>query len=388
MIAIKKGKLVTVSHGIIEEGTLLVEGGKITAVGADVKIPEKAQVIDASGKWVTPGLIDAHTHISALNEPAVKCEVPDLNEYTSPLNPQVRIFDSFNCRDSAIEVVRNAGFTTCYTTTGGAPVINGTGMAIKNKPANTVYDMYIPGTEQMKMALGENPKHFYGASGKAPMTRLGAVAMIRETLFRAREYADILEKNKGEMPKEHLRDFKLEALVPLIRGEMKARIHCHRASDIVTAITLAEEFNLKFSLEHVTEAYMVADYMAEKNVECVVGPLTMPPLKMEVWNAKLENPALLEKAGVNFCMMEDGASITRYLPMHIGLAMAYGLSEEMAFRSVTINPAKLLGLDDRIGTLEIGKDADIAIFDGHPFSNFSLCKMTMIDGIVYHDQLN
>ena len=387
MIVIKNGKLVTVSHGVIEKGSLLIENGKIIAVGNDVETPENAEIIDATGKWVTPGLIDAHAHISALNEPSVKCEVPDLNEYTSPLNPHVRIFDSFNCRDSAIEIVRNAGFTTCYTTTGGAPVINGTGIGIKTKPANTVYDMYIPGTEQMKMALGENPKHFYGAQGKAPMTRLGVVSMIRETLFKAREYSDILEKNNGEMPNGQRRDFKLEALVPLIRGEMKARIHCHRASDIVTAITLAEEFNMKFALEHVTEGFMIADYLAEKNADCVVGPLIMSPIKMEIWNGTLENPAVLEKAGVNFCLTEDGASAIKYLPMHIGLAMVYGLSEEMAFKSVTINPAKLLGLDNRIGTLEVGKDADIAIFDGHPFSNFTLCKMTMIDGVVYHNSL-
>jgi imidazolonepropionase-like amidohydrolase len=387
MIAIKGGKIITISNGIIDEGTVLIKDNKIADVGGNIEIPDHAEVIDAAGKWVTPGLVDAHTHISSLNEPAVMCEIPDLNEMSSPTVPHVRMFDSFNCYDSAIKEVRNAGFTTCYTTTGGVPVINGTGMVIKTKPAKTVYDMYIPGSEQMKMALGENPKRIFGAMEKLPMTRLGVGALIRETLFNARNYSDMLAANGGDFSDKRKRDFQLESMVPLIRGEMKARIHCHRASDIVTAITLAEEFNLDYALEHVTEGYKIADYLAEKNATCVVGPLTMPPFKMEIWDAKLENPAMLEEAGVNFCLTEDGASAIKYLPTHIGLCIARGLSEEMAFKSVTMNPAKLLNLDHRIGSLDIGKDADIAIFDGHPFSNFTMCKMTMIDGEICHNTL-
>jgi len=386
MIAFKGGKVITVTNGITENGTVLIEGNKILAVGKEVDIPAGSQVIDVSGKWVTPGFIDAHSHISAMGEPSVMCEIPDLNEISSPVMAHVRMFDSFNCNDSAIPEVRNAGFTTCYTTTGGVPVINGLGMAIKLKPAKTIFDMYIPGCEQMKMALGENPKRIFGGMQKMPMTRLGVGALIRETLFNARQYSDELAASNSNA-KFH-RNFQLEALVPLVRGQMKARIHCHRASDIVTAINLAEEFNLDYSLEHVTEGYKVAEYLAQKNTTCVVGPLIMPPIKMEIWDMKLENPVILEKAGVNFCLTEDGASSIKYLPMHIGLCIARGLSEAMAFRSITMNPAKLLGLDHRIGSLEAGKDADIAVFDGHPFSNFTRCRMTMIDGQIYNNTLS
>ncbi|NPV75354.1 MAG: amidohydrolase family protein [Anaerolineae bacterium] len=386
MIAFSGGKIITVTNGVIEDGIVLIDGGKILAVGKNIEIPAGTQIINASGKWITPGFIDAHSHISALGEPSVMCEIPDLNEISSPIVPHVRMFDSFNCNDIAIPQVRNAGFTTCYTTTGGVPVINGLGMAIKLKPAKTVFDMYIPGCEQMKMALGENPKRIFGGMQKMPMTRLGAVALIRETLFNARQYSDELLANGSN--KNFHRDFQLEAMAPLVRGQMKARIHCHRASDIVTAVNIAEEFNLDFALEHVTEGYKVAEFLASKNVTCVVGPLIMPPVKMEIWDMKLENPIILEKAGVNFCLTEDGASAIKYLPMHIGLCIAKGLSEEMAFKSITINPARLLGLDHRIGSLEPGKDADIAIFNGHPFCNFTQCQLTMIEGQIYHNALH
>jgi imidazolonepropionase-like amidohydrolase len=386
MIAFKGGTVVTITNGVIEDGTVLIDGEKILAVGQHINVPPGTQIIDITGKWITPGLIDAHTHISSMGEPSVMSEIPDLNEYSSPTMPHVRMFDSFNCNDRAIQEVRNAGFTTCYTTTGGVSVINGTGMSIKLKPAETIFDMYIPGSEQMKMALGENPKRYFGAMQKMmPFTRLGVGALIREMLFNAREYSDkiLAEDSKDKFQ----RNFQLEALVPLVRGQMKARIHCHRASDIVTAINIAEEYNLDFALEHVTEGYKVADFLAKKNVWCVVGPLTMPPIKMEIWDLKLENPAIMEKAGVNFCLTEDGASAIKYLPMHIGLCMSRGLSEEMAFRSVTINPAKLLGLEHRVGSLEAGKDADVAVFNGHPFSNFTLCQLTMIDGQIYNNTL-
>ena len=387
MIAFKGGKVVTGTGGILENCTVLIDGGKIVAIGSSIKIPAETQVINVTGKWVTPGLIDAHSHISSLSEPSVMSEIPDLNEISSPVMPHVRMFDSFNCHDSAIAIVRDAGFTTCYTTTGGVPVINGTGMAFKTKPAKTIFDMYIPGSEQMKMALGENPKRIFGGMQKMPMTRLGIGALMRETLFNAREYSKMLDSAAKDPSKRIPRNFQLDALLPVIRREMKARIHCHRASDIVTAVNIAEEFNIDFALEHVTEGYKVAEFLAEKKVTCVVGPLTIAPVKMEVWDAKLENPAILEKAGVNFCLTEDGASAIKYLPMHIGLCMARGLSEEMAFKSVTINPARLLGLDQRVGSLEVGKDADLAIFDGHPFSNFTLCQLTMIDGVIYNNRL-
>ena len=384
MIAIKGGKLLTVTNGIIEKGNILIENGKITAVGADVAIPEGAEVICAEGCWVTPGLLDVHTHISTFAEPQPRPVIHDGNETSSPNTCQIRGIDGLNPKDMAIEVARNAGFTTCYTGPGSANVLGGTGIAFKTKPGETVYDIVIPGTEMMKMAFGENPKNVYGSRHVLPNTRMGVAAVLREALFNAKAYSDAklkAEKEGKEPPKP---DFKLEALVPVVRGEMKCRIHAHRNDDIVTAVRIAKEFNLDFVIEHCTEGYMIKDFLKKENVTAVVGPLDMQPAKMEIWNATFDNPGILEKAGVNFCLTQDTSSFTKILPINIGIAIAHGLSHEYALKAVTINPAKVLGLEDRMGSLEAGKDADIAIFSGDPFCNYTLCRTTIIDGVVYN----
>ena len=384
MIAIKGGKLLTVTNGIIEKGNILIENGKITAVGADVAIPEGAEVICAEGCWVTPGLIDVHTHISTFAEPQPRPVIHDGNETSSPNTCQIRGIDGLNPKDMAIEVARNAGFTTCYTGPGSANVLGGTGIAFKTKPGETVYDIVIPGTEMMKMAFGENPKNVYGSRHVLPNTRMGVAAVLREALFNAKaySYAKLKAEKEGKEPPKP--DFKLEALVPVVRGEMKCRIHAHRNDDIVTAVRIAKEFNLDFVIEHCTEGYMIKDFLKKENVTAVVGPLDMQPAKMEIWNATFDNPGILEKAGVNFCLTQDTSSFTKILPINIGIAIAHGLSYEYALKAVTINPAKVLGLEDRMGSLEAGKDADIAIFSGDPFCNYTLCRTTIIDGVVYN----
>lgn len=383
MIAIKGGKLLTVTHGIIENGTILIEDGKIKAVGQNVQIPQGAEVINAEGKWVTPGLIDVHTHISTFAEPQPRPVIHDGNETSSPNTAQIRGIDGLNPRDMAIRVARNAGFTTCYTGPGSANVIGGTGMAFKLKNGETVYDLVIPGTEMMKMAFGENPKNVYGSRHILPNTRMGVAGVLREALFNAKAYSDAklkAEKEGKEPPKP---DFKLEALVPVVRREMKCRIHAHRNDDIVTAIRICKEFNLDFVIEHCTEGYMIKDFLAKEGVTAVVGPLDMGPAKMEIWNTSYANPGILEKAGVTFCLTQDTSSQTDKLPINVGIAIAHGLSYEYALKAVTINPATVLGLQDRMGSLDEGKDADIAIFSGDPFCNYTLCEKTIIDGVVY-----
>lgn len=383
MLAITNGRIVTVCGDVIEKGVVLVDGGKIVAVGANVTIPEGAEIIDATGKWVTPGLIDCHTHISTFNEPRDFGSQCDGNEMTSPITAHIRGIDALNPHDSAIAAARSAGFTTCYTGPGSGNVICGTGISFKLH-GKTVEDMVIPGSEQMKMALGENPKTAYGGKGQTPMTRMGTAGVLRETLANAKVYSEqLLEAEaKGGEGKPKF-DFKMEALVKVVRGEMKCRIHCHRNDDIVTAIRVAEEFGLDYSLEHATEGWMIADYLGRKKATCVVGPLTTGPSKMEIWNRILETPAILDKAGVTVCLTADAGSETQWLPMHIGLCIARGLSEETAFKAVTVNAAALLGLSDRIGSIEVGKDADLAIFNGFPFSNMTRCVMTMIDGEIF-----
>ncbi len=388
MIAIKGGKIITITQGVIEDGVILVENGKITAIGKDVAVPEGAKVIDATGKTVMPGLIDAHSHISLFGEPSVPATM-DGNEMSSPNTAQVRGLDALNPFDPAIPIVRDAGFTTLYTGPGSANLIGGTGMAIKLR-GRTAEEMVIPGTEAMKMALGENPKRVYGqGQKKTPSTRMANASVLREALIEAQNYLNKIELAEaeaadGKPAKLPDRNLKLEMVGKVLKRELKARIHAHRADDIMTAIRVSEEFNLDYSIEHCTEGYKIADILAEKGVTCVVGPMLMGPSKHELWEVKLETAGILAKAGVRVCLQADTSSATRWLPIHVGLTIKHGMPEEEAFKAVTIYPAELIGIQDKVGSLEVGKDADIAIFDGHPFCNFTKCEMTMIDGEVLH----
>ena len=222
MLAIKNAKVLPVTADPIENGTVLIDGGKITAVGTDVEIPAGSEVIDASGKWVTPGLIDAHTHISVKGEPAWMPSTADITEITSPITPSVRCVDALNPADWAIPVVREAGFTTVCALPGSGNLVGGQSVVFKTKPAATVFDMMVNAPVQMKMALGENPRRIHGGQqNKAPLTRLGNASMLREVLYRAQNYSDGLAAGKAPS------DFMLDALVPVVRGEMFCRIHCH-----------------------------------------------------------------------------------------------------------------------------------------------------------------
>lgn len=385
--AIINGKVLTITGDTLDKGTVLIQEEKIFDVGVGIQLPEDATIIDAKGCWVTPGLIDCHTHISVFNEPRTLKDLPvDGNEYSSPITPQIRALDAINPHDPAIEKARNAGFTTVYTTPGSGNLIGGTGIALKLR-GNRAEEMVIPGTEQMKMALGENPKNTFGLDKKAPITRMGSAALIRQTLFEALSYAEQKDKYRDNPDKAPKPDFILDSLEKVVRGEQRVRIHSHRSDDICTAIRIAEEFNLCFSIEHATEGYLVKDYLAEKNVICVIGPVLIMPYKQEVWEAKLETAGELAEAGVKICLTADEGSKTAWLPVEVGLLIRRGLIDDVAFKSITINPAELLGISHRVGSLEKGKDADIAIFDGHPLSNMSLCRLTMIDGEIFHNTL-
>ncbi len=384
MLAIKNGKIITVTQGTLERGTVLVENGKITAVGTDIAIPESYEVIDAEGKWVTPGFVDSHSHVSVETMPHARGESVDLNETTSPNTGYIRALDALNPKDAGIIRGRQGGITTSLTIPGSANVCCGTGIAFKHKDGATVFDIMIEGTEQMKFALGENPKGTYGGRNVMPKTRMGTGAVLREILFNAKVYSDaLLEWEKDPSKSKPKADFKLEALVPVVRGEMKCRIHAHRSDDIVTAIRVAEEYNLDYALEHVTEGHLIKDFLKEKDVFLTLGPLFSSPSKSELFNQIPENAAILSKMGLKICLTMDGSGQVGMLALNVGRAIAYGLDEQTAFEGVTINPATLLGLQDRIGSIEVGKDADMAIFSGHPFCSMSRCEKTIIDGEVY-----
>ena len=388
MIAIINGKVVTVTGETFERGTVLIEDDKIKAVGADVAIPDGAQILDAKGCWVTPGLIDCHTHICNFGEPSTNPGPTwDGNEITDPVTPQVRAIDAVNPYDYAISKVRNAGFTTVCILPGSANVVCGSGVVVKLRDVATADEMVLHGHEPMKFATGENPKRCYGQHGKSPMTRMGVASVLRETLFRAKVYSDKLKAAETDPSKAPEPDFQLDALVPVVRGQMRCRFHAHRSDDIVTVMRVAEEFHLDYTIEHCTEGFRVVDALKAKNVRCTIGPYLWEPSKQEIWNKKLETPGILSQAGLTISLTADTGSQTATLPATIGLLMRRGLSEQAAFEGVTINPAQTLGLEDRLGSLEPGKDADIAIFDGHPFSSLSQCRTTIIDGKIVHNTL-
>ncbi len=378
MLVLINAHIYTVTGGEIPNGDILIKDGKIAAIGR-FDIPEGCEIMDCTGKIVTPGLIDAHTHMSVFGEPSSLPGLSDGNEITSPITSHIRAYDAFNPMDISIAKVRGAGFTSCCTLPGSANLIGGTGFAFKLHEAATVDQMAIPGTECMKMALGENPRRCYTERNVIPTTRMGNGAVLREALYNACRYAEDKEKGKD------VHDFKLESLIPVVKGQMQVRIHAHRADDIATACHIGEEFGLKFSVEHCTEGYMIPEFLGKRNISVVIGPLLMPLSKQELWNSTVKNAAELCKVhSLNVCLTADTGSATCYLPMQIGVCIKKGgLKFEDALKGVTINAAKLLHIDDRTGSLEVGKDADIAVFDGNPFSNFTDCVATFIDGKRY-----
>jgi imidazolonepropionase-like amidohydrolase len=385
MIAIHNGRLVTITGGVIENGTLIMDGTTIQAVGKGIRIPPGSEIVDATGKWVLPGLIDAHSHLALYGEPSVWANM-DINESTNPNTAQLRAIDAINPDDPAIGDLRSAGITAVYTGPGSANVIGGTGIVIKTW-GRTSDEIAIPGTEGMKMALGENPKRVYGDYKKRyPATRMGNAAVLREALVAAQNHLDKIAQTVAEATREDKplkmpeRDLKLEALGRVLRREIKARIHCHRKDDILTAIRIAEEFNLDYVIEHCTEGYKIADILGAKAVWATVGPLLMNREKMELNEVSLRNPGILAKAGVKVALQVDGASDTRWLPLFAGIAVREGMDEEEAFRAITINSAEIIGVSNRMGSLEVGKDADVAIFSGHPFYTYTVCEQTFING--------
>lgn len=395
-IAIKGGKVLTITKGTIEGGTVLIEDGKIKAVGQDVAVPAGAQVVDASGKWVTPGLIDAHSHIAIFGEPMVEA-LHDGNEMTDPITPHVRALDAVNPADPAVRDTLSGGVTTVWTGPGSGNVVGGTGIIVKLH-GKTIDEMLVePKIGSMKMALGENPKRVYGSQKKFPMTRMGNAAALREALVKAQNYMEKFrradddaakeskEKGTSVEPKYPERDLKMEMLSKVLRRELRARIHCHRADDILTAVRIGEEFNLDFTIEHCTEGWKVADVLAAKKVACTVGPNDLTRVKMECENFTLANAGILAKAGVKVAIQVDGFSNTRWLPVHTGVLIRFGLPEDEAFRSVTMNAAEILGVEDRLGSLEPGKDADIAVFSGHPFCSFTRCEKVFVNGVEVYD---
>lgn len=386
MILIKNGLVKTMAGPDIENGQVLLDGGKIVAVGKEVNAPADAQVIDAAGCLVTPGLVDGHCHIG-MEEASIGFEGTDGNECTHPLTPQVRGIDGIQPMDETLGQAAAAGVTTAVTGPGSGNVVGGTFAAIKMH-GKRVDDMIVKNPVAMKCAFGENPKRVYGTQKKMPMTRMGTAALLRELLAKTVEY-DEAKKAYSEDPKNNKKppvDVKLEAMLPVIHKEIPLKAHAHRADDIFTALRIAHEFDLNITLDHCTEGHLIVDELVKEGKGVLVGPTLGAKSKFELKNKSFETPKVLNEAGLTMCIITDAPVLPLdSLAMCAGLAVNAGLKEEEAWKAITINPAKITGIADRVGSLEVGKDADVAIFRGNPITDLQYTTAyTIINGEVVH----
>ncbi|OPL09134.1 MAG: amidohydrolase [delta proteobacterium ML8_F1] len=379
MILIKNGTLYTMEkEGIQDQTDILLGDGKILAIGRNLQA-ENARVIDAAGKLVFPGFIDAHTHLG-MWEDGIGFEGADGNEMTDPITPHLRAIDAINPMDRTFAEALEAGITAVATGPGSANVIGGTFTAIKTW-GHRVDEMVIKDPVAMKCAFGENPKRVYSEKKASPSTRMAIAAELRKALYETREY--LKQKNQGKqdpgkMPKY---DMKLEALIPVINGEIPLKAHAHRADDLFTAIRIAREFDIKVTLEHVTEGHLIAGELAKEGYPVVVGPSLSDRSKFELRNLTFDTPGVLSRAGLQVAITTDAPVVPlQYLPLVAGLAVKWGMAPDRALEAITLNPAQILGIDGQVGSLKVGKDGDILIFDTHPFELQARPRMVIIDG--------
>jgi len=377
MLVIRGGTILTPDERI-DGGAVAVEDGKIVEVGTEVAIPDGADVIEADGQYVLPGLIEPHCHVAVFAD-GIDPRFYDGNEMTDPATPQMRALDAIHPEDLAFADLREAGITTINVSPGSANVIGGQ-TAIVKTAGRTVEEMLVLAPGAMKMALGENPKRVYGEQKKLPSTRMGNAAVLREWLTKAKVYVE-KRKQHGDKPEPFEIDLRLEALADVVTGNLQVHIHAHRADDIMTAIRIAEEFDLDYVLIHATEGYKIADVIADKGAPCIPGPVLFSRQKLELRGMTPANAGALANAGVKVAIQTDEGSATKYLRLNAVLAASEGMSEADALRAITQTAAEILGIDDRVGSLAPGKDADITIFSGHPFDlAHARVERVLIDG--------
>jgi len=380
---ISKGKIYTVTQGILEGWDLRIENGIIVGIGQNLVPQNDEVVIDAKNQWVFPGFIDAHCHIGMWEE-GIGFEGADGNEMTDPITPHLRAEDAINPRCEAFANALKGGITTAASGPGSANVIGGTFCVLK-LAGDRVDDMLIKTPLAMKCAFGENPKRVYADKKTTPSTRMGTAALLRETLAKAFDYDRKIQAAQGDLTKMPNYDMKMEAMLPVVRGEMPLKAHAHRTDDIFTAIRIAKEFGVRLTLEHCTEGHLIAEHLAIEGYSVVVGPSFGSKTKYELNQKSFVTPGILAKAGVKIAIMTDSPVIPlEYLPMCAALAHKAGLSEKEAIESITINAAEILELNHRIGSLEVGKDADVVIWDRHPFDLQAEVLLTVVDGKVVY----
>ena len=382
MMRILNGVVHTMAGPVIPHGYVEVENGKIRAVGEMSARTAAAAgpVYDAGGGHILPGFIDAHCHLGMFGN-ALGFEADDGNESTDPCTPQLRAIDAINPQDRCFREAREGGVTTELTGPGSANPIAGQFAAIKTD-GRWVDEMVLRAPAAMKMALGENPKTVYNERKETPITRMATAAVIRQELSKTLEYMDKQDKADAEEDTDAPDyDAKLEALIPVLRGELPVHIHAHRADDIATAVRICREFGLKYVIVHGTEGHLLPELLAAEGAGVITGPSLTDRSKPELANLTIENPAILARAGVPVAICTDHPVIPiQYLPICAALAVRGGLEPEEALAAITIHPARLAGLDKRVGSLEPGKDADIVVTTGHPLDWNGKVRYVFIGG--------
>ncbi|MBQ4623732.1 MAG: amidohydrolase [Clostridia bacterium] len=381
MLKIKNGLIHDAIHPEAFTADILVEEGKIKAIGDFAEV--ECETIDACGMHIYPGFIDAHSHIG-MEESGIGFEGNDVNEFNDILCPQLRAIDAIQPIDPAFDEALRAGVTTVCTGPGSANVLGGQFVTMKTKGIR-IDNMIVRQNSAMKCAFGENPKRCYRDKGSG--SRMSVAAKLREALFKAKEYDEKCKLAENDPVKKPAFDFKMEALRPVLHGEIPLKAHAHRADDFFTAIRIAKEFGVKLTLEHVTEGHLVAEELAKEGYPLAVGPSLTHATKFELRNKTFATPGILAKAGLDVSIITDSPVIPQcYLPLCAALAMKSGMDEFDALRAITINPARHIGEGDRLGSIEIGKDADLLLMKEEWYKLDSAPAVVLMDGKVVVDE--
>jgi imidazolonepropionase-like amidohydrolase len=382
-VAIVGARVVPITGEPIDGGTVLVSDGKIVAVGRDAAVPAGTRVIDAAGRWVLPGFVEAHGHVG-VSEEGEGWAGQDTNELTEPVAAHVRALDAINPADLGFRDAIAGGVLAVNVNPGSGNPIGGQTAAVKCW-GRTVDDMLLKAPAGIKSALGENPKRVHGQHHpRRPTTRLGTAALIRSAFVDAANYLQRLEAEQARPAGERKpveRDLKLEALGKVLRREIPWRQHCHRADDIATALRIAAEFGYDLVIDHGTEAHLLADILAARDIPVVIGPMLTSRSKVELRNRSLTSPGRLAAAGVTIAITTDHPIVpVHFLAYQASLAVKHGLDPVTALRALTINPARIVGIADRVGSIGPGKDADLVIWSGDPLDAESRVECALIDG--------
>lgn len=380
-LLIKGGKIITVSGQVIEKGDILIKNGKIADISSEINIRDVDKIIDATGCTITPGLIEAHCHVGIFEDSAGDMG-NDANESTDPITPHLRAIDAINPMDRYFKEALSGGVTTISSGPGSSNILAGSFTTMKTY-GNRIDKMVLKSVSAIKASFGENPKKIFGGKGMSPKTRMATAAIFRETLYNAKMYLQRKEcAKKGDFLEYNM---KYESLIPLLKGEIPLKVHAHRADDIFTAIRLIREFNLKATLDHCTDGHLIADDLLEEGFDIITGPALTDRSKLEVSNLSFKTAKVLNDKGLLVAITTDHPEVPiNRLNVCAALCVKEGLSNEEAIKMITINPAKILGIDKRVGSIEIGKDGDIVIFNGDPLDARVNVMYTIIEGkIVY-----